>query len=146
MMFTRRQEMKMILNYTKKNRMIKKIVLLMILGIVATMNSFAQPKPIDKIVAVLGESIILTSDIDGQYSQYLAQGYKDDGALKCQIIEALLTQKMLQNQAMIDSLEISEQQVEDELNRRIKYFISQIGSAEKLEQFIGKSILEFKKH
>jgi peptidyl-prolyl cis-trans isomerase SurA len=144
MMFTRRQEMKMILNYTKKNRMIRKIVLLMILGIVASMNSFAQPKPIDKIVAVLGESIILTSDIDGQYSQYLAQGYKDDGALKCQIIEALLTQKMLQNQAMIDSLEISEQQVEDELNRRIKYFISQIGSAEKLEQFIGKSILEFK--
>jgi peptidyl-prolyl cis-trans isomerase SurA len=124
--------------------MIKKIVLLMILGVMAALHSFAQPKPIDKIVAVLGESIILTSDVDGQYSQYLAQGYKDDGALKCQIIEALLTQKMLQNQAMIDSLEISEQQVEDELNRRIKYFISQIGSAEKLEQFIGKSILEFK--
>ncbi len=74
MMFTRRQEMKMTLNYTKNSRMMKRIILLMILGIMASTSSYAQPKPIDKIVAVLGESIILTSDIDGQYSQYLAQG------------------------------------------------------------------------
>jgi peptidyl-prolyl cis-trans isomerase SurA len=143
-MYIKRQEMRMTLNYTKNKIMIKRLSGLIILCLIAVSGSFAQSKPIDKIVAVLGESIILTSDIDGQYSQYLAQGYKDDGALKCQILEALLTQKMLQNQAMVDSLEISEQQVEDELNRRIKYFISQIGSAEKLEQFIGKSILEFK--
>lgn len=143
-MFTKKQEMKMILNYTKIKHTMKRVVLLILLVMVATVSSYSQPKPIDKIVAVLGESIILTSDIDGQYSQYMAQGYKEDGELRCQILESLLTQKMLQNQAMIDSLEISEQQVEDELNRRIKYFISQIGSAEKLEQFIGKSILEFK--
>lgn len=143
-MYTRRREMKMILNFTKISTMIKRGFLVIILGFILSKQSFAQPKPIDKIVAVLGESIILTSDIDGQYSQYIAQGYKDNGELKCQVLEALLTQKMLQNQATVDSLEISEQQVEDELNRRIKYFISQIGSAEKLEQFIGKSILEFK--
>jgi len=104
----------------------------------------AQKKEIDKIVAVLGESIILQSDIDGQYTQYISQGYKEDGTLKCQILEALLTQKMLQSQAAIDSLDISEQQVEDELNKRLRYFVSQIGSQEKLEQFVGKSLLEFK--
>lgn len=104
----------------------------------------AQTKNADKIVAILGENIVLNSDVDGQYAQYMAQGYKDNGDLKCQILESLLAQKMLQNQAKLDSLEISEQQVEDELNRRVKYFMAQIGSQEKLEQFIGKSILEFK--
>jgi peptidyl-prolyl cis-trans isomerase SurA len=143
MMFIKKQGMKRISRFIKNSAM-KRILVLSIFAVFISIKSFAQPKPIDKIVAVLGESIILSSDINGQYSQYMAQGYKDDGALKCQILESLLTQKILQNQAMVDSLEISEQQVEDELNRRIKYFISQIGSAEKLEQFIGKSILEFK--
>ncbi len=115
------------------------LVLISIIG-------YAQPaaKTADRIVAVLGESIILQSEVDGQFAQYIAQGYKQDENLKCQIVDALLTQKLLQHQGQIDSLEISEQQVEDEINRRLKYFITQIGSQEKLEQFIGKTVLEFK--
>lgn len=124
--------------------MSRKTVLLLIICIAGFVQVNAQTKNADKIVAVLGENIVLNSDIDGQYAQYMAQGYKDNGELKCQILESLLAQKMLQNQAKLDSLEISEQQVEDELNRRVKYFMAQIGSQEKLEQFIGKSILEFK--
>ncbi len=123
--------------------MLKKLFLIVLTFTVVSIAA-AQPKNADKIVAILGENIILNSDVDGQYAQYLAQGAKDNGDLKCQILESLLSQKMLQNQAKVDSLEISEQQVEDELNRRVKYFISQIGSQDKLEQFIGKSILEFK--
>lgn len=124
--------------------MFRKIGLTVVFSIFIFVATKAQTQNADKIVAVLGENIILSSDIEGQHAQYIAQGYKDDGGLRCQILEALLAQKMLQNQAKVDSLEISEQQVEDELNRRVKYFISQIGSQEKLEQFIGKSILEFK--
>ncbi len=124
--------------------MLKKLVILLVLGVSMATVSIAQPKNADKIVAILGENIILNSDVDGQFAQYVAQGAKDNGDLKCQILESLLAQKMLQNQAKVDSLEISEQQVEDELNRRVKYFMTQIGSQEKLEQFIGKSILEFK--
>lgn len=124
--------------------MFRKVGLTVVFSVFAFVATYAQNKNADKIVAVLGENIILSSDIEGQHAQYIAQGYKDDGALRCQILEALLAQKMLQNQAKVDSLEISEQQVEDELNRRVKYFISQIGSQEKLEQFIGKSVLEFK--
>lgn len=98
----------------------------------------------DKIVAVLGDNIILSSDIEGQYAQYISQGYPENEEIKCQILDGILIQKMLQNQAALDSLEISENQVEDELNRRINYFISQAESQEKLEQFLGRSILEFK--
>ncbi len=106
--------------------------------------SFAQVKNADKIVAVLGENIVLLSDVEGQFAQYVAQGYKNEPILKCQILESLMTQKLLQNQAQLDSVEVNEGQVEDELNRRLNYFITQIGSQEKLEQFLGKSVIEFK--
>lgn len=100
--------------------------------------------PADKIVAVLGDNIILYSDVEGQYAQYLSQGGAADPMMRCHIIESLLTQKMLQNQAAVDSIEVSDGQVDDELNRRLSYFIGQIGGQDKLEQFLGKSVLEFK--
>jgi len=56
----------------------------------------------------------------------------------------VLYQKLLLNQAQVDSIEVSDAQVEDELSRRLDYFISQIGSQEKLEEYYEKSILEIK--
>ena len=104
---------------------------------------FAQ-KEIDGVRAIVGNEIILTSDIETQYQQYLAQGYANREEIKCQIIEDLLYQKLLLNQAKIDSLEISEQEIESELEKRIRYFVGQVGSKEKLEEFYGKSIIEIK--
>ena len=122
----------------------RKSIILFILLLVINFAAHAQDKIADKIIAVLGENIVLQSDIDGQFAQYIAQGYANKPELKCQILESLITQKLLQNQAQLDSIEVSEGQVEDELNRRLNYFISQIGSQEKLEQFLGKSVIEFK--
>jgi len=130
----------------KNNKQMNKIksVILFALLLVINFTANAQDKIADKIIAVLGENIVLQSDIDGQFAQYIAQGYANKPELKCQILESLITQKLLQNQAQLDSIEVSEGQVEDELNRRLNYFISQIGSQEKLEQFLGKSVIEFK--
>lgn len=124
-------------------KLARKITLLIILSAL-NLVAIAQEKIADKIVAVLGENIVLQSDIDGQFAQYIAQGYANKPELKCQILESLITQKLLQNQAQLDSIDVSEGQVEDELNRRLNYFIAQIGSQEKLEQFLGKSVIEFK--
>ena len=101
-------------------------------------------KEIDGVRAIVGNEIILTSDIQTQYQQYLAQGYTNREEIKCQIIEDLLYQKLLLNQAKIDSLVISEQEIESELEKRIRYFVGQVGSKEKLEEFYGKSIIEIK--
>ena len=108
-----------------------------------SIQSFAQ-KEIDGVRAIIGNEIILTSDIETQYQQYLAQGYTNRGKIKCRIIEDLLYQNLLLNQAKIDSLEISEQEIDSELEKRIRYFIGQVGSKEKLEEFYGKSIIEIK--
>lgn len=106
--------------------------------------SFGQGKVIDQVVAVVGNRMILLSDIENQYAQYVLQGYKGDSTLKCMLLEELLFQKLLLNQADIDSVTVTDAQVETELDRRIRYFAAQIGSEEKLAAYYNKSIIELK--
>ncbi len=117
-------------------------ILLLVIGF----NSFAQEtdEVIDQIIGIVGKNIIMQSDIENQYNQYMSQGVVYDGDLKCKIIEDLLFQKLLLNQAQLDSIEVSEAEINDNLDRRIRYFVSQIGSEEKLEEFYGKPIIEIK--
>jgi peptidyl-prolyl cis-trans isomerase SurA len=104
-------------------------------------NLSAQSLVADKIVAVVGKSSILYSDIEDQYMQYKAQGMEID---RCKIFEDLLAQKLLVTQAEVDSLEVKDEEVEQELQQRLNYFISQVGTEDKLVQYFGKSILEIK--
>ena len=99
---------------------------------------------IDKIVAVIGDEIVLQSDIETQYIQYLSQGYTDKNAVKCQITEDILYQRLLVHQAKIDSIDVSEDEVNKELERRLSTFISELGSKAALEEYFGKSINDIK--
>lgn len=100
---------------------------------------------IDEVVAVVGNRIILESDLETQVLQYQAQGAtQGKQTLKCQVLEDLLVQKLFVNQAEVDSIEITDNQVESALDQRVRYFISQFGSQEKMETFYGKSVLEIK--
>jgi peptidyl-prolyl cis-trans isomerase SurA len=103
-----------------------------------------EEKIIDRIIAVVGSNIILQSDIENQYLQAQAQGYASKGDLRCEILEELLYQKLLLNQANLDSIEVTESQVESALDSRLRMFVGQVGSEEKLEQYFNKSILEIK--
>ena len=97
----------------------------------------------DKIVGVVGRNQILYSEVEDQYLQMVAQGAKPLPT-KCSIFEDLLAQRLLVNQAEVDSLVVDPVQVEVELDDRISYFINQIGSEQKLIEYFGKSILEIK--
>lgn len=107
-------------------------------------HSPGQPRILDRVVAVVGDEKILQSDIENLYLQYRAEGISSSGDLKCEILEDYLAQSLLLNQAKIDSIEVSESQVELQLNARLDYFINQIGSQERLEQYFNKTILEIK--
>ena len=106
----------------------------------------AQPKGqvLDKIVAIVGNKVITLSEVEAQYWQLVMQGAKTTDELKCQILEELMIQKVLLNQAEFDSVTVSDNQVENELDRRIRYFVNQLGSPEQLEKFYNKSIAEIK--
>lgn len=123
----------------------KKILALILLSTLTIGNISAQDKIVDKIIAIVGENMVMISDIETQYQQYRMQGITgNEQEMKCSILEELLLQNLLLNQAKIDSIEVSQDEIESEIDRRLRYFISQIGSKEKLEEFYDKSILEIK--
>lgn len=101
---------------------------------------------IDEVVAVVGKHFVLLSDIENQYVQYKLQGGVQGSVpeMKCRILENLLFEKLMLHQAALDSVEVTPEQVESELDRRMRYFIGQFGSQEKLEKFYDKTVLEFK--
>ena len=107
--------------------------------LLALTNFSLSAQSIDKIEAVLGNEIILTSEIESQYLQYLSQGNIKSIEIRCQIVEDLLFQKLLVNQAKLDSLVVSDDEVEDEVSKRLSYFESQLGSVQKVEVYFGKS-------
>ena len=73
------------------------------------------------------------------------QGYVgDETKLKCQIFEDLLYQKLLAYQAQIDSVDVSEDEIVDAIDQRIQYFVSQIGSEQKLEEYFNKTISQLR--
>lgn len=105
----------------------------------------AQNKVLDQIVAVVGSKMIKLSDIENQYAQYVLQGYiKNDTTYKCVLLEELLFQKLLLNQADIDSVTVTDTQVETDLERRLDYFAKQMGGYDALEKFYNKTTLEIK--
>jgi peptidyl-prolyl cis-trans isomerase SurA len=104
----------------------------------------AQERVIDRIVAVVGNSIVLQSEVENELIQMQGQGYVPTAGSRCQLIENYLVQRLLLNQAIVDSIEVTDAEVEMELNRRLQFFIQQIGSEENLENYYNKSILEIK--
>jgi len=103
-----------------------------------------QPVIIDKIVAVVGDKAILFSDVEAQALQMQAQSGVSDSTIRCNVLEDIIIQKLLLNQAEKDSVTVSDEQVDAELNKKIRYFVNQIGSVEKLEAYLGKSIIKIK--
>lgn len=121
-----------------------KKVLVILFFTTASLLAFSQ-EVIDQVVAVVGNEIILKSDIENQYIQIISQGYyTEESDLKCDILEELMFQKLLYLQALEDSIIVSDKEVETELDRRINVFINQLGSESKLEEYYGKSITEIK--
>ena len=108
--------------------------------------AFAQPSgtQIDGVVAVIGESMILQSEIEAEYQELLTSGTPVNSNSRCEVFENLLFNKLLLSQAEDDSLYPPDGQIDDEIDRRLRYFINQFGSLEKLEEFYEKSIDEIK--
>ncbi len=99
---------------------------------------------VDEIVAVVGDKIVLRSNVEEQYWAAINQGVEDND-LRCQIIDQLLLEKMFVTHAQIDSLEVSEEEIESEIDRRMAYFLSLFqGDEQKFEDYYSKTVLEMK--
>ena len=128
----------------------KSIVIALLFTVLATSVMAQETLPsgtlIDGVAAVVGKSTILYSDIEGQYIQYrkMESSTVSPQDAKCSLLEDLIFGKMLLDKAEFDSLTINENQLQNEMEYRLRYFASQIGSLEKLEEFYGKPLDEIK--
>lgn len=109
-------------------------------------NSFAQPKKVvaDKIVAQVGDKIILRSDIFNSILDAQRQGVPLPANPECVLVERALIEKALVLQAQKDSLPLSDEDIDAELDNRIRGFVMQYGSKEVLEEVAGKSVYQLK--
>ena len=125
----------------------KRNVVLCLLTLLS-MQAFAQKQSqvVDKIVAVVGKNVILQSDVENQYMQYRLQGGAEGSyqSLHCEILESLLFQKLMLNQAEMDSLTVEDDVVDAEMARRIGEYMAGFGSQEKMEAVLGKTLPEIK--
>jgi len=109
-------------------------------------NLFSQPGKVvvDKIVAIVGDQIVLKSDIEKQSLELTFPDTLSRRTGICELVKSTIYQKLILNQGYLDSIKVSTEQVNNEINRRMDYFISQIGSKEKLEEYYGKTITQIK--
>ncbi|MBR5613220.1 MAG: peptidylprolyl isomerase, partial [Bacteroidaceae bacterium] len=100
---------------------------------------FAQNNVIDEVVWVVGDEAILKSDVETERMNAQYEGRRFDGDPYCVIPEQLAVQKLFLHQAEIDSIEVSDQDILAEVERRTNWFIDQMGSKEKVEEYFNKT-------
>jgi len=124
----------------------KKNIVLLLIAFLSVQAVFAQKMVADKIIAQIGDKIILKSDIDNAIADYKRQDMADQlpPNPECAFLQGQLIQKTLVIQAEKDSLFVEEDELEALLDNRIRFFISQYGSQDILEQIAGRSVYEIK--
>lgn len=99
---------------------------------------------IDEVVWVVGDEPILKSEVESRLKDYLSEDVKIEGDPYCFIPEQLAIEKLYLDQAKLDSIEVTDQQVIEHVEDRINYVLSRIGSVEKMEEYFKKSLEQIK--
>ncbi len=119
--------------------------LFVVIGMTNATRVCAQDKIIDQIVAVVGSNIVMKSDIEAMYMQNQAQGVTSDGDMKCEILEDFLIEKLLIAEAQLDTtIEVTDSQLNQNLDQRMQYFIKNLGSEKAVEDYFKKPITQIK--
>ena len=99
---------------------------------------------VDKTVAVVGNEVILLSDIESEVHQMQAQGRSSDRDMRCGILENMMEAKIFLMQARIDSLTVNYDMVDGELSNRMDQFRTYLGGDEEVEKYFGKPLFRLR--
>ena len=121
----------------------KKIIILLTL----LLNSFYAQEVLDKIVAVVDDEIILKSELDLRVNIEASQKRFDPNNLenKKRVLDGMIAEKLLYAQAKLDTIEVTDEEITQQLDYQMNYFIQQYGSKERVEETYGMSIEKIKR-
>ncbi len=110
-------------------------------AVAATLCAVAAPKrnAIDEVVWIVGDQPIFRSDVEELYQQMRTEGTPLAGDPYCTLPEQIAVEKLFLHQARLDTIEAPENQVQSSVDRRLEFFVSNLGSREKVEQYFRKS-------
>jgi len=101
---------------------------------------------VESVAAIVGNEVIYLSDIENMILELRSNGNKTPTEeLRCRVLRELMTSKLFLDQARIDSIEVTDDMVENELNARLNDAIRKSGSEEALEAYFRKSMIEIKR-
>ena len=131
------------LQLMKKSRWMMVVSLTLVICQLSFSRAAAQ-SVIDEVVWVVGDEPILKSEIEVMRMQAAIENYRWERDPDCAIPERLAVQKLFLHQAAIDSIEVKESEVSYQIEQRLEYMISQVGSKEKLEEYRKQTLTQIR--
>ena len=123
-----------------------KILLIFFGFFLLSVAAFAQPQKVlaDKIVGIVGDKVILRSDIENIVADKIRQGMPVAENERCLQMEQMMAVKAMVLQAEKDSLPVTDEEVEAEIDQRVRYFIGYYGGKDAFEQIAGRTVYQVK--
>ena len=114
--------------------------------LLATVSASAQKYNgvIDKSIAVVGNEMIMLSQLEEEVQMMRASGMKSDRNLRCELLEAMMVSKLFLMQARLDSLTINNDMVETEMRNRVDQIRTQLGGDDEVEKYFGKPMYKLR--
>ena len=130
----------------RPNPLSRACALLLATALGATVALAQKPVVIDRVIATVGGELVLLSELEEQVALTASQAGKPvTQAQRCLLLEQIMTAKLLVNQAKLDSVVVSPEEVEQQLNGRIDRILSMMnGDMRQFEEYYGQSISEVK--
>ena len=122
----------------KTNRLIIPAAIAALAGVSISLMAAPKKNVVDEVAWVVGDEAIFRSDVEDMYAQLRSEGTPIPGDPYCYIPEQMAVEKLYLHQAKIDTIEAPESQVLAQEERRLNFFIANLGSKEKLEQYFRK--------
>jgi peptidyl-prolyl cis-trans isomerase SurA len=97
---------------------------------------------VDGVVAVVGDYVVLDSDIDMMFTELRAQGIPTSEFSRCELLGKLMEDKLYAHQAIQDSIVVTDAEVNESMNKRIDYFVEQLGSPNQMLTYFRKKDME----
>ena len=128
--------------YKQKNlKFILNLLIIIFVLFLSKQNLYSQENSrfkLDGVASVVGDFVILDSDIDKTFSEMESQGISTKNVTRCELLGKLMEDKLYAHHAIQDSLEVSDTEIYSYVDQSIEYFIEQIGSLEKVLEFYNK--------
>ena len=116
-----------------------KIIFVLFFNIQNTLGQETSRFKLDGVASVVGDYVILDSDIDKTFSEMESQGISTKNVTRCELLGKLMEDKMYAHHATQDSLEVSDTEIYSYVDQSIEYFTEQLGSLEKVLEFYNKN-------